>query len=153
MGTLHTWADAPNPLALSCLLSSPAPSVGGRLCRDNWLMGAQVALSNRSQANPAGCQGVDCLLGCPGRGQAGRRAWCPELGDTGQDPNRTLFCFDGVEGDLCPPPSGTVSRREPCRQGRLTEVGGSVGPGKPLQGQGSHGPGAGRPKGRPPTWP
>ena len=152
MGTLHTWADAPDPLALSCLLSSPAPSVGGGLCREDWLMGPQVALSNRSQANPAGRQGVDCLLGCPGRGRAGRRAWCPESGDTGQDPNCTIFCFDGVEGDLCPPPSGTVPRREPCREGRLTEVGeaqglGSPSRGKAAVGQGLGGPRAGLPRG------
>ena len=152
MGTLHTWADAPDPLALSYLLSSPAPSVGGGLCREDWLMGPQVALSNRSQANPAGRQGVDCLLGCPGRGRAGRRARCPESGDTGQDPNCTIFCFDGVEGDLCPPPSGTVPRREPCRQGRLTEVGeaqglGSPSRGKAAVGQGLGGPRAGLPRG------
>lgn len=67
--------------------------------------------------------------------------WCPELGDMGQDPSCTLFsfCFEGAEGDLCPPPLGlwgTVPRREPCRQGRTTEVGGSAGPGSPSRGRG-----------------
>lgn len=93
-----------------------------------------------------------------GRGQAERMGWCPELGDTGQDPSCTLFsfCFEGEEGDVCPPPlglRGTVPRREPYRPGSTIEMGGRAGPGKPLQGQDSLGPGDGLHEGRPLTQP
>lgn len=48
----------PDPLALSCLLSSPAPSEGGGLGPKDWLMATQVPSGNQSQA--------DRLLGVPG---------------------------------------------------------------------------------------
>ena len=78
--------------------------------------------------------------------------WCPELGDMGQDPGCTLFsfCFEGAEGDLCPPPlglRGTVPRREPCRQGAPRRWG------KRGAWEAPPGAGAGLHKGRPRTQP
>ena len=53
----------PDPLALFCLLSSPAPSVGGGLCPEDWLMAAQVPSGNRSQADrPLGVPKCELFL-------------------------------------------------------------------------------------------
>lgn len=82
-----------DPLALSCLLSSPAPSVGGGLCHEDWLMGAQVPPGNRCQANPAGRQGVDHLLGVPGPGTSREEGMVPGVGGHGAGPQSYPLLF------------------------------------------------------------
>ena len=122
MGTPHTWADAPDPLALSCLLSSPAPSVGGGLCRDDWLMGAQAG---------------DEQGGGHGARSRGTRGRTPIV------PSSVLMGWRGTSALL---PRGPFPGGSPADKAGSRRWGEAWGPGSPSRGKAATGQGLGGPR-------